>query len=507
MVCGDATMTADFETFITRTDADWKAALVGIASSRKDVLLVSGDVADPTEAGYRLQAHMLVNPTLGIVGATTLKPFTWFEERAVRVFSAGRRILTPLGLAAERINRFWGEMPGVATASPTVTAVESVWGSVVLVRRALLDKVAGFDSDFVVKGKGWVPNLLIDDLCLQARLAGFEVGCASDVSAVVNEAAVEYPKEECPAYSHWQSKWGWDPRVPNIYHLRQRWNGTPIGRPMIEDLLDVWDAEEPSVEVIMLTGNSLPKLQVCLSKLSQVNYPRLRVHLLLNGSGEPVTRYLSKLMGAGYPFFIDLVRSPVNIGVPAGLNWLLTRCTAPIVMRMDDDVELPPEGLRHLVGTLRRFPLAGAVLPAMLVPRVDGQTNYVAPLRLYPKMASNQPEEKMAPWRSLYLTNFMSGALVVYRRKAIERAGMFDLHYSPTQNEDIDHGMAVRAEGYDLIVDGRMTVVHHTEGITSGGQHYAESCRAQRQFFARKWGVAPSVLESALDRDGRIIEV
>lgn len=498
-------MTADFETFITRTDADWKAALVGMASSRKDVLLLSGEVRNPAEAGQRLQAHALANATLGIVGATTLKPFAHFDRREVRVFSAGRRIFSPLGVAAERINRFWGEMPALAAASG-LTEVESIWGSAVLVKRALLDKVTGFDAAYLGKGLAAVPNLLVDDLCAQSRLAGFSVACAPDVTATITETAAHYPQESGPAYAHWQSKWGWDPLIPNIYQLRQKWNGTPIGRPMIEELLDVWDAEEPSVEVIMLTGNSLPKLQSCLSNLARTNYPRLRVHLLLNGSGEPVTRYLSKLTGAGYPFFIDLVRSPVNVGVPAGLNWLLTRCTAPVVVRMDDDVELPPDGLRHLVGTLRRFPLAGAVLPAMLVPRDDGQTDYLAPLRLYPKLASAHPAEKMAPWRSLYLTNFMSGALVVYRRKAIERAGVFDLRYSPTQNEDIDHGMAVRAEGYDLIVDGRVTVVHHTGGITGGGQDYVESCRAQRQFFAHKWGIAPAVLESALDRDGRIIE-
>ncbi|PAW79782.1 MAG: hypothetical protein B9S32_00195 [Verrucomicrobia bacterium Tous-C9LFEB] len=499
-------MTADFETFITRTDADWKAALVGIASSRKDVLLLSGEVTDPTEAGRRLQAHALANATLGIVGATTLTPFPHFDRREVRVFSAGRRILSPLGVAAERINRFWGEAPAVAEASP-LTEVESVWGSAVLVKRSLLDKIAGFDAAYLGKGKPAVPNLLVDDLCVQARQAGFTVACAPEVTATVSETSVEYPQESGPAYAHWQTKWGWDPLIPNIYHLRQKWNGSSIGQPMIEDLLDVWDAEEPSVEVILQTGNSLSNLQTCLSKLAQAQYPRLRVHLLLNGSGEPVTRYLSKLTGAGYPFFLDIVRSPVAVGVPAGWNWLLSRCTAPVVVRMDDDVELPPEGLRHLVGTLRRFPLAGAVSPAVLVPREDGQTDYLSPLRLFPKMASSQPSEKMAPWRSLYLTNFLSGPLVVYRKKAIDRAGVFDLHFSSMQNESMDHGLAVRAEGYDLIVDGRVTVVQHTAGISAGGQRGVEACRAQRQFFCQKWGIAPAVLESALDRDGRIIEV
>lgn len=506
-------MPPNYEVITVSSPAGWGEALRLIAAARHDVLLVTAGVKDVTTAGNCLQRLIGERAQMGILAGTTLKNFGGFDGERTCVFSAGRKILSPLGLSAERSNLRWGQGPS-ADGEDRLELAESVWGSVVYLKRTLLDQVK-WDTNYIsTDGSSPIPNLLIDDLCLQAKLEGFEVGCTAAVSACVDDAAVTYPDNDQPAYAHWENKWGWHPLVPNVYKMRIRWNGTPLGPPMIEALMDSWDAEEPTIDVMMMTGNALEKLQSCMENLAQTKYPRLRFHILMNGSGEPVRRYLSSLSTGGFPFPLDVQRSPVNVGVPAGLNWLLTKCTAPLVLRLDDDIELPPDGLSRMVETMRKYPFAGAVMPAMTIHQAvmtaSGPADCVVqPMRISPRLCGTEPADKMPgyPFRSIYLSNFMIGAIVLYRKKAIDLAGGFDLHYSPTQNEDIDHGVAVRAQGYDLVVDGRVMSRHYTGGMVGGSNEYVEGCLGGRRYFYKKWGKAPDILEQALDRDGRIVEL
>jgi GT2 family glycosyltransferase len=503
------TSATTFDTIVIHKGENWSEALRKIGHSRNDIFLVNGEVEDAKATGRALQSMALADDKLGLVAAVTLKMFDNFGGPSECVYSHGRRILSPLGLTAERANLRWAKVHVQPAGNDhDLVTTQSVWGSAVFIKRELLEKIDGFDAGYLKGGKLAVPNILIDDLCLQAMLAGYRSACTGRVVARVTDKDVTYPLEMNDTFLLWENKWGWNPFVPNVYHLRQRWNGTVLGRPMIEDLLDTWDGEEPSVDAIMLTGNALGKLKTCLASMAKTEYSRLRFNILLNGSGAPIRQYLSKLIADGFPFPLNVLACPVNVGVPAGLNWLMTQCKAPVVARLDDDIEMPPNWLREMVGTLRHYPLAGAVLPNAKVNLRQGGFALVSPMRLFPSMCSSEPAEKMPsfPYQSVHLTNFMGGAAVVFRKKAMDLAGTYDLRFSPTQNEDIDYGMALREAGYDLIVNGRVMMMHHTTGLQAGAHDSYLSSLSQRKFFMAKWGRSPAVLEVALDRDGRVVE-
>lgn len=501
-------MIPDFDAIVWQPDTTWNEVVKRAGECHGDILFIRGEVENVEETGRALQKIALSDVQIGIIAAATVTLFDCFGGVDKRLFSCGRKILSPLGLTAERANRRWGEMIPEKGDPVSVDEAESIWGSAVYVTRAFWDLSKGFDLDFISQHGCELPNVFWDDLCLRARQLGYKVCCTSAVTASVEKSSVTYSTQNQESSSHWRKKWGWDPVVPNIYQLRQKWMGTPLGKSMIDDLFEHWVVAEPMVDVIMMTCDNLPKLRACLENLAKTQYPQAHFHILLNGSGESVRNYLSKLSESGFPFPIDILESPVNLGVPAGLNWLLTRCKAPVIARLDDDVELPEDWLRKMVNTLHRFPLAGAVLPSMVIKMADNKIGILPPLRLYPKMCSGDPSDKMPPppYQAIYLTNFLVGAVTVYRKKAVDLAGGFDLRFSPTQNEDIDHGMALRAQGYDLIVNGRVSCLHHTRGILGGSYDYYVMCLAQREMFLKKWGRAVAVLESALDWDGRVIE-
>ncbi len=491
-----------------RSIRDWPDTLGRISHSRSDVLLLSGQVANSDATLRHLRQIALARSDTGIVAAATVRTMTAFGGQYRRIFSCGRSIFTPLGLTAEPINLHSGEVPVEEELSELIDA-PSIWSGAVYIKRALLERIHGFDTSYIPSGVDLeVPNILFDDLCLQARQAAFRVLCAKNILADIDSLSVEYPNQSTTAYCHWQEKWGWDPFLPNPQHFRQRWQGTEFGRVMTDDLLDIWPQPEPKVDVVMLTGNSLAKLRPCLESLARTDYPALQLHILLNGSNEPTRRYLHQLASDGhYPFPVQLIATPINIGVSAGLNWLLTHCENPLIARLDDDVELPAQWLRDMVATLRRFPYAGAVLPAYSMPAGD-EWNLAKPGRLFPRFCDTEPADKMPPfpYRSLYRTNFFAGAAAVCRRKAVERAGPYDIHFSPSQNEDMDHGLALRLAGYDILVNGRVMAVHHSSATDGASLKTISSALAQRQFLSLKWGRSPAIVELALDRDGRVIE-
>lgn len=492
---------------------NWQQICAQIKASENDVMVGSGTDDELIAAAEKLAPIAHGNPAIGILAGAALKLFldlpanTEFPADKPRMFSCGRQIITPLGLSAERINLNYGDA-FYPTEDVGTKEAQSFWGTTFFIKKEALQKIDGPDAAYISNNAATPlpPNIIWDDLALQVLLAGYKIHVTTCVTATVAPADVEFPNPPHSAYEHWEKKWHWNPLVPNAYHIRGKWQGTPIGEPLIQRLLDPWPCEQPPVDLIMLTGNSLPNLQRCLGSLAKTKYPHINFHVFLNGSSSDVVAYLETLK-ASYPFPIETITSPVNLGIPVALNWLHTRCTAPLVARLDDDMEMPENWLAELVEGLRQFPLAGAILPSMIHPAtVPGQPDDpVVPLRLrphFPGVPSNLPPP---PYRQTYATNFLGGACVVFRKKAIDLAGGYDIRFTPTQNDDIDYGIAIRALGYDLVVLGKVVSLHHASSFPKAPFERALGIGYQSAYFCHKWGRAREILELSLDRDGRII--
>ena len=480
--------------------SDWNEALPRIQSSASDLFII--DQAQVNDNAGEILRQKAQKEGWGMCAAVTLTQFDVFEKPALCVWSAGRKVVSALGHTCELANNGHGELPR-NIGEVGSESCESVWGSAVYVSRETIDKVGGFDANFIKYGL--IPNMLWDDFSLQCLLKGVRIGYHPGVLSVIPLTSTRFPNES-PTYKVWEDKWGWNPALPDLYKIRVKWQGTSLVKGILDSLLESWPSVTPPVDGIMLTVNSLDKLRRTLDRLSKTDYPNFSLTVLMNGSPKPVQEELEARKST-FPFELKLLYCPINVGVSPGLNWLKSQCTSPIIARLDDDIDMPPNWLRDMVGVLYRYPFCGCVLPSWIIPKPDGDMAVIGQVRLYPYFISEEPKEFAAPADSLHLSNFMGGACVLYRRKAMELAGDYDLRFAPAQNEDVDHGLSLRKAGYDIMILGSLVFTHYSNCFYGPSFNYAMTKTHQRKIFTTKWGRALAVLETSLDKYGRIVQL
>jgi tetratricopeptide (TPR) repeat protein len=100
------------------------------------------------------------------------------------------------------------------------------------------------------------------------------------------------------------------------------------------------------------------------------------------------------------------------------------------------------------------------------------------------------------------------GCCILYRRDTIKRCGVFDIRYSPTQYDDIDHNFALVQAGYEVLYDGRTHVVHKISTGLDRSFAGMASASANGSKMYGKWGTDIfERLDSAivLSREGRYL--
>jgi len=129
------------------------------------VLLVNSDATLAPDCLGRLETALSVTPAVGIAA-----PVLVARDDPGRVLSAGIRFSPATGRL-----RLLGA--GTPHARRPTTGVDAVSGCVMLIRRAVLERVGGLDEDYFFSFEDV-------DLCLRARRAGFASVCVGDAVAV-----------------------------------------------------------------------------------------------------------------------------------------------------------------------------------------------------------------------------------------------------------------------------------------------------------------------------------
>lgn len=251
----------------------------------------------------------------------------------------------------------------------------------------------------------------------------------------------------------------------------------------------------------------------------------------------------------GHLPWVRLLVAERNLGFGRGCNLAFARSEAPYCLLLNPDAQIVPADLQLLVETLQADPRLAAVSPRtfwdrdrrFLLPLAFPQTplvetgmamasrspklclaasrRYLGRMRQY--MASSQPVE----------TPFLSGALLMLRRKAVlDAGGLFDPGYFMFF-EDTDLSLRLRQAGFRLAVVPTATAVHEyrhkplkaplmaeTRGIFFQKQHpffyrWTRQMRLLERFRRplrwEEWGdcvdsptVSPVELEAHLDGAG-----
>jgi GT2 family glycosyltransferase len=227
------------------------------------------------------------------------------------------------------------------------------------------------------------------------------------------------------------------------------------------------------VRIAMLTHNALEFSAACLHSLLAHGGEACEIVVLDNGSEDGTREWLA---ARSLPN-LQVMLSPVNLGVPKGRNLLLAltlRATRPgdFIVFMDNDVEVLPGWQEPFVALFAREPAAG----------IAGITGHE--LLVHPDRRELLPSPQAGPAR----VDVVSGYCLWVRGSAAAALGPFDENLGLFWHEDDDYCVRAIGLGYEVYALPGTPVVHH--GHKSGAAHQAqleELSRRNQSYLVDKW--------------------
>ncbi|MDR2487997.1 MAG: glycosyltransferase [Desulfovibrio sp.] len=229
--------------------------------------------------------------------------------------------------------------------------------------------------------------------------------------------------------------------------------------------------EEPRVHLLVLTHNRAACAERSLRLLGETAYRNYAVYIADNGSGDG-TREIALRAREFFPSYVQVAAQafPVNIGRPAGHNWLVAghdHSAAEFIAIADDDLtRIPPDWLTRMVRTAQLFPgcacVGGKILvsgwPAMVQcgpfhMEKFGHPNGFTQKRLF-------GNEDLGQFDYIDLVEHVAGCLHIFDRRALEEIGLFDIRFSPSQFVDVEHHLRLCLAGKTIVFNGLISCEH-----------------------------------------------
>lgn len=222
-----------------------------------------------------------------------------------------------------------------------------------------------------------------------------------------------------------------------------------------------------SLSIIIVSYNARAHLEVCLRSLAAA--PPAIPHQIVvvdNASGDGS----AAAVRAGWPG-VTVIELPANAGFAAGNNAGIRATRGDLILLLNNDTIVPPGAIDRLVARLRAHPGAAVAGPRlvdasqrvelsfgpMISPWAELRQKWTA--ALYARgvgMATRWVERAASLEREV---DWVSGACLLVRRDAAERAGLLDERFF-LYTEDVDFCAAIRANGGRILFTPESEIVH-----------------------------------------------
>ena len=244
-------------------------------------------------------------------------------------------------------------------------------------------------------------------------------------------------------------------------------------------------AERPRVSVLIPVFNELDVTLECLMALAQAGLgPDVEIVVADDASTDPAMAMLSGVEN------LVVVRHSENLGFLRSCNAAFGHCRGAYVLLLNNDTQVQPGALEHLVAALDADDTIGAAGPKLLYSdgrlqeagcfiRPNGETGMVG-LFGDPNEAGYMRDRDVA---------YCSGAALLVRRDLVGGA-LFDEAYRPAYCEDVDLCLRLSESGYRIRFVHRAEVVHHLS-VSSNREGLARKLRgiARNQHrLMERWG-------------------
>lgn len=221
----------------------------------------------------------------------------------------------------------------------------------------------------------------------------------------------------------------------------------------------------PLVSIITINYNTPEVTGAMLRSLSLLNYPNWEVIVVDNASPQYSSVYLKK----EYPF-ITHITSPVNVGFAGGNNIGLHFAKGEYVFLLNNDTEVTPGLVTHLVEYLQQHPECGIACPKIKYYSVPDTIQYAGGVGLHPLTSRSYDigylQKDNGQCNDTRKTDLPNGAAMMIPARLLKQAGlmseMFFLYY-----EELDWAARFKKAGYQIHYVGTAEVFHK-ESVSTG---------------------------------------
>lgn len=232
------------------------------------------------------------------------------------------------------------------------------------------------------------------------------------------------------------------------------------------------------LSIILISWNSLPMLQRCLTALKPVMAdPDVEIIWVDNGSADHAADFVQ----AEYPS-IHTILLPQNLGVARARNHGIRSAKGQYILLLDDDTEASEQAINTLVRHLDQNPLtaiAGCALHSATGELQDSFKPYpglICKIRNVIRSKFSLASKPIQLPDSITHPTYIIGACQIIRRKTLDAIGLLDeaIFYGP---EDADICLRAKKAGWSVDYIPHVSITHHWRRITSRSLTSAASRR------------------------------
>ena len=220
----------------------------------------------------------------------------------------------------------------------------------------------------------------------------------------------------------------------------------------------------PSVYIIILNYNGLKWLQKCLSSVLKTNYLNYKILIVDNNSSDNSINFVKN----NFPQ-VETLKLDKNLGYAGGNNQGIKyayRRNAEYIAVLNNDTEVDPDWLKELVEIGENNFAAGAIGPLIL----SGDRKYIqGPMKgfnnpIYIEYSNNIDANNKKVGK-------LVGCAILFKRKALEKVGLFDKTYFCYQ-EEYDWCQRAKFHGFDLWQTPQSKIYHYGFKTSTSKKNY-----------------------------------
>lgn len=222
------------------------------------------------------------------------------------------------------------------------------------------------------------------------------------------------------------------------------------------------------VAVCLYTSGKAAELDATLAALFASELPGVRVVVLDNGSPDATPEVLAAWQDRAGGI-LETITLPVNVGAPAARNWLARHesvAASDFVAYLDDDALVPPNWSRLFGRAVEASPDAGVwgckVVDLAAPGRIQNVDIHLLEIGGADPVFSSLCTQDLDFGQFDYIRPCLSvtGCFHLFRTKNLQESGDFDIRFSPTQYDDLDHDLRLAAMGRPPVYQGNLAVRH-----------------------------------------------